>query len=250
MCIRDSVCTAHALLEQIPARPRRHLEAAAKLALRQRREVYWEVEQIADALAPTGLPVVLLKGAAYAVAELPAAEGRMVSDVDILVPRQHLVAVESALMMKGWVSEAKSAYDQRYYRTWMHELPPMRHFRRGTVIDVHHAILPLSARWHPSSEKLLAAALPVAVNELDELDKLDGRIMVLAPEDMLLHSATHLFQEGELAHGLRDLVDIDSLLRHFGTADAFWQVLVPRAVELELSRPLFYACLLYTSRCV
>jgi hypothetical protein len=231
-------CTAHALLEQIPVSPRRHLEAAAKLALRQRREVYWEVEQIVDALAPTGLPVVLLKGAAYAIADLPAAEGRMVSDVDILVPRQQLVAVESALMMKGWVSEAKSAYDQRYYRTWMHELPPMRHFRRGTVIDVHHAILPLSARWHPSSEKLLAAALPV---EFNEFDKFDGRIMVLAPVDMLLHSATHLFQEGELAHGLRDLVDIDSLLRHFGTADAFWQALVPRAVELELSRPLFYA---------
>ena len=50
-----------------------------------------------------------------------------------------------------------------------------------------------------------------------------------------------IFQEGELAHGLRYLVDIDSLLRHFGTADAFWQALVPRAVELELSRPLFYA---------
>lgn len=227
-----AICTAHGLMEQIPVQPRLHLESASNLALRQQRELYWEVEQIVEALAPTGVPVVLLKGAAYAMAALPAAEGRMVSDVDILVPREALVAVESALMMKGWVSEAKSAYDQRYYRTWMHELPPMRHIRRGTVIDVHHAILPTSARLRPSSTKLLAAALPLGS---------DGRIKVLASADMLLHSATHLFHEGEMEHGLRDLVDLDSLLRHFGREEGFWQQLVPRALELELSRPLFYA---------
>ena len=33
---------------------------------------------------------------------------------------------------------------------------------------------------------------------------------------MVLHSATHLFHEGELDKALRDLVDIDGLLRHFG----------------------------------
>ena len=111
-----AICTAHGLMEQIPVQPRLHLESASNLALRQQRELYWEVEQIVEALAPTGVPVVLLKGAAYAMAALPAAEGRMVSDVDILVPREALVAVESALMMKGWVSEVKSAYDQPYYR--------------------------------------------------------------------------------------------------------------------------------------
>jgi hypothetical protein len=166
------------------------------------------------------------------MAGLDAAEGRMVSDIDILVPRDALVAVESALMKNGWSSTAKSAYDQRYYRTWMHELPPMKHIRRGTVIDVHHAILPSTSRLHPSSEKLLSSAKPLGN---------DGRIKVLAPEDMLLHSATHLFHEGEFQHGMRDLVDIDSLLRQFGQEETFWKCLVPRALELELSRPLFYA---------
>ena len=130
------------MLDRIPAQPRMHIASAAKMAERQQRELRWEVEQIREALAPIGVPVVLLKGAAYVMAGLDAAEGRMVSDVDILVPREALVEVESALMKKGWISAAKSAYDQRYYRTWMHELPPLRHIKRGTVIDVHHAILP------------------------------------------------------------------------------------------------------------
>jgi hypothetical protein len=58
---------------------------------------------------------------------------------------------------------------------------------------------------------------------------------------MVLHSAAHLFQEGELENGLRDLTDLDALLRHFGAEAGFWDQLVPRARELGLERPLFYA---------
>lgn len=225
-------CQAAGLMAQIPEQPRRHLESAANLALRQQRELRWEVQLIEEAMARTGVAVVLLKGAAYAMGGLAAARGRMMSDIDILVPRDALPDVESALMMRGWVSEAKSAYDQRYYRTWMHELPPMRHFQRGTVIDVHHAIVPISSRSHPSSHSLLASARPVHA---------DSTVKSLAPRDMLLHSASHLFHEGELDQGFRGIVDIDSLLREFDGQDGFWQTLVPRAIELELVRPLFYA---------
>lgn len=225
------------LRDQIPAQPKMHLESAAKLALRQHREITWEVVQIEEALWPTGVDFVLLKGAAYVKSGLVAAQGRMMSDVDILVAREDLAEVEKALIMKGWMSAAQTAYDQRYYRTWMHELPPMRHYKRGTVIDVHHAILPTTARLHPSSFKLMSAAEPLRAG---------GRTKVLTPVDMVLHSATHLFHEGELERGFRGLVDIDALLREFGPQLGFWETLVPRGIELELSRPLFYA-LRYTA---
>ena len=222
----------HGLMSQIPEQPRRHLESSAILARRQQRELRTEVAFIDDALARAGVAVVLLKGAAYAMGGLRAGRGRMMSDVDILVPREALPQVESALMMRGWVSDATSRYDQHYYRTWMHELPPMRHFQRGTVLDVHHAILPLTSRLRPSSQALLAAAMPLAGG---------SAVKLLAPHDLVLHSATHLFHEGELERGFRGLVDLDALLREFGRRDDFWQELVPRAVTLELVRPLFYA---------
>jgi hypothetical protein len=62
-----------------------------------------------------------------------------------------------------------------------------------------------------------------------------------------LHSATHLFHDGELEHGLRDLVDLDSLMREFEKNQNFWSDLTERAKELELVRPLYYA-LRYTAR--
>jgi hypothetical protein len=66
-------------------------------------------------------------------------------------------------------------------------------------------------------------------------------ISVLAPSDMVLHSATHLFHNEEFTHGLRDLVDIHELLRHFSSDPAFWSALLSRAEELDLARPLYYA---------
>lgn len=228
----EAKCRAGGVLNQLPGQPRMHLESAAVVATRQRREVRWEVQLIESALAPLGIEFILLKGAAYAICNLDAAEGRMMSDVDILVPQENLPEVESYLMKRGWVSSATSAYDQRYYRTWMHELPPMRHIHRNTVIDVHHAILPLTSRSHPSTAALFKAALPI-----------DGssKVKVLAPIDMVLHSASHLFHEGEFEQGFRGLVDLDSLLRAYCTLPNFWERLVRRSAELELSIPLFYA---------
>ncbi|WP_374521922.1 nucleotidyltransferase family protein [Hydrogenophaga sp.] len=218
--------------EQIPQAARYHLEAACKLADRQHTELAHEVRAIARALARIGVPVVLLKGAAYRMAGLRAARGRLVSDVDILVPRERLADVESALMMGGWVSTQHSAYDQRYYRQWMHELPPLRHVHRGSVLDVHHAILPLTNRLKPDSALLLAAAQPVPGEE---------GVHTLAPLDLLLHSAAHLFHEGELEMGLRGLLDLDALLRECVPDAAAAQALLARAQALQLSGPLALA---------
>ena len=228
------------LMEAVPPAPREHFAWAAVLLARHRRALRFEVSQIRRALDGLGLPLLLLKGAAYVMAGLPPAAGRMFSDVDILVPKERLAEVEAALMLHGWVGTHQDAYDQRYYRQWMHELPPMEHVRRGNTIDVHHAILPETARMRPDPALLRAGAVPLSGSGNEDL-------WILAPHDLVLHSAVHLFSEGELHHGLRDLVDIHRLLQHFGPLSGFWDGLVARALRLQLARPLFYA-LRYAAR--
>jgi hypothetical protein len=219
-------------LHQVPPAPRAHLIAARTLAQAQAEAVRREVAFIDRALAATGVPIVLLKGAAYLLAGLPAAGGRVFSDIDILVPQNALVEVESKLMLSGWATVKTTEYDQRYYRRWMHELPPLKHIRRQTVLDVHHAILPMTARLKVDSAKLLAAARVLPG---------EPRLRVLEPCDMVLHSATHLFCNEEVGNGLRDLVDLDNLLRNFAQTEDFWSRLSSRATELNLTRPLYYA---------
>jgi hypothetical protein len=222
----------HALLAQIPAQPREHLLWARVLGERHRQAVRFEAAAIGAALADVGVPLILLKGAAYVLADLPPGQGRLFSDIDILVPKARLNDVEGILSLHGWVGSDLDAYDQRYYRQWMHELPPMQHMQRESVLDVHHAILPETAAVRPDPDKLRAAACAVP--------GMSG-VQVLAPADMVLHSATHLFYDGEFDKGLRDLFDLHRLLQHFGATPAFWDILPRRAHELELARPLFYA---------
>jgi hypothetical protein len=220
------------LLDTVPAAPRAHLEWTRAGAAGHARAARYEVRQIGRALAGLGLPLILLKGAAYAMAGLDAGRGRLFSDIDILVPKARLPEVEAALMMHGWISTHHDTYDQRYYREWMHELPPMQHARRGNSIDVHHAILPETAPVRPDPDKLRAASVPIAG---------DPGLATLAPADMVLHSAVHLFFDGEFDKGLRDLVDMHRLLAEFGAQPGFWGALPARARALELGRPLFYA---------
>ncbi len=232
-----SILEAQGLLEHVPDAAKTHLYSGQILAEKHEQVIRWEVNRILSALKDDGIEVILLKGAAYLMAGLPVARGRLFSDVDILVPKARLSVVERALMIHGWVSIKLSTYDQRYYRKWMHELPPLMHRRRQTVIDVHHRILPETTKAQPDAEKMLNDS--VALNET-------GSLRVLSNVDMVLHSATHLFYEGEFEHGLRDLLDLRDLIGMFSQQHDFWQQLLQRAQDLELQVPLFYA-LRYTS---
>lgn len=222
---------AQGTLDAVPPAPRTHLKSAIAVAEAQHAETLRELECIDRALAPTGVRPVLLKGAAYVASGQLPAMGRLFSDIDIMVPKARLPEVEAALMAHGWATTHHSPYDQRYYREWMHELPPLRHIQRQNVLDVHHAILPETARLKPSSAKLLSAARPVANSQ---------RFAVLSPIDMVLHSMVHLFHNDDLSHALRDLSDLDLLLRHLGRVPGFWSDLLARARELDLARPLHY----------
>ncbi len=220
-----------ALLESIPSQPRLHLESARIVADHEQRIMRWEIGHIRRVLGELKKPVVFLKGAAYLLADLALAKGRISSDIDILVDQADLAAVEALLLKHGWEHVKIEDYDQYYYRAWSHELPPLRHRERHTTLDVHHTILPLTGRCHPDAKKLLAQAIA-----------LDGaELRILAPVDMVLHSAAHAFQDGDLVHGLRDLVDLDDLFRSFGVDANFWDRLLHRGVELDLARPLYYA---------
>jgi hypothetical protein len=194
------------------------------------RALRWETNRLRRAFHGSGIRWVLLKGAGYLAADLAPGKGRRVADIDILVAREALERAERHLAEQGWAFADLDAYDTRYYREWMHESPPMVHRDRGSVVDVHHAILPLTARLRPPTARLLERAVAAP----------DGSL-VLCPAHMIAHAAAHLFHDGEIAGAIRDLVDLDTLLRAFGERSGFWDDLEHEAAALGLARPTFYA---------
>ena len=161
----------------------------------------WEIEMMRRALTPLEVPVVLLKGSAFLAAGLAAGQGRLVGDLDILVPRERLGEVEAVILEAGWEWLKVDAYDDHYYRTWMHELPPLIHRDRDAMIDIHHTILPLTARPKPDAAAMIADSVEIAPG-----------LRMLCPEDMVIHAAAHLFADGDLSGGMRNLWDIRCLV--------------------------------------
>ena len=231
---------AHRLADiAVPGQVMPVLKDAIEVTDLARLQALWEADCARRALAPLRCKAVLMKGTAYVSAGLDAGIGRSIGDLDIMAARDDLPAVEAALLDAGWEWVKPDPYDDQYYREHMHELPPMIHRERDRMIDVHHTTLPLTAKPTPDTNAILDAAI-----------ELDSGLYVMAPADMLLHSVAHLFADGDLAGGLRNLWDIDRIVRQFSQADeGFWSILHERAklhqLEPHLARALRLAARLY-----
>jgi hypothetical protein len=224
-------------LKNVPVQICWHFNAANSAFEAHKDAVLKEVEYISKALSLSGITATFLKGAAYLLVQDKAAEGRIFSDVDIFVEKSQLSTAEHMLGWQGWSIVDKDDYDQAYYRDWMHELPPLTHELRGTTVDVHHNLLPIIGRVKLDAAKLQKNICIVS----------GQNYAVLSPEDRVLHSAAHLFLNGEFDHGFRDLYDLDQLLRqHQENNVDFIPSLIKRAEELGLASVLYY-CFRYTN---
>ncbi len=205
-----------------------HYLAAFKVAERQRRDAIREAFEISQALIQKGITPTFIKGSAYAINGLPITYGRLMSDIDVLVSKNEISTAESALFACGWLKTKMDNYDEKYYRQWMHEIPPLRQLARQTVLDLHHNILPLTNK-HSFDANMLSKELVqhTAIKESYTLSEID----------MVIHSTVHLFTESEFNNGLRDLSDLDMLIRHFSHEnDNFINELVARANQLGLAK--------------
>lgn len=219
------------LIATCPSRITETTRAARSLVEFHQIQIACELRRLAEGLRGLDSQLLLLKGAAYLSAALPFSRGRLMADIDVLVRRDQLSAVEQRLLDQGWQSQTLDRYDQRYYRQWMHEIPPLSHPDRGIEIDVHHSLLPLTARVRPDPELLWNACRPLP----------EAPFSTLAPIDMVLHRSAHLFYDGEIRGRLSELLDLAQMFGHFGKEPSFWMELPARAEALELTRPLYYA---------
>ena len=220
------------LIDALPQVVQDHLRGSLALADARERVARWELNRIEWATRDhDGIRLVCMKGCAYFMLGLPMARGRIFADVDLLVAEDQLRPLEGVLNRRGWRTRELTPYDDNYYRRWTHELPPLVHVERDVEIDLHHNVLPRTARLKPDGGRLLGSTSPIE----------GSRCHVLADVDLALHAITHLTFNDDLVDKLRDLVDIDGLLRHFAEDDPdFWARLVSRAEELNLERALFY----------
>ena len=228
LAVKDDV------FEQYPEYVRRHLYSAQVYAFRQYKQICYESAQLQALFTSIGVDAVFLKGANYALRGSRNSYGRICADIDILIPKAELAKCESLLKQKHWQSEKISKYDEKYYRQWAHEIPPLFHPLRGTVVDIHHNIyLPVSGRS------------PNIALFMQDLEILPEGTAVLAGPQTVLHSIIHLLMNEDFSSSLRDLFDIYLLLTEYADED-FWVTLTQLAKDAGFLEE-FYFCLVALS---
>jgi len=209
-----------------------HFSSAMLVAEQHRYKTDIELKKLDAILQEINLDAFVLKGAAYHIKDLDLAKGRTFSDIDLLFQKDHINTIENKLWFSGYLPAQEDDYDKRYYREWMHEIPPLQHIKSKVVLDIHHNILPVTGKTTVDLHALLAN--PSKVSGLHA-------IKTFSDEAMILHSATHLFHEGEFEKGLRDLMDLASLLSDYIKKYQSLDSLIRVAKETNLGVPLFLA---------
>ncbi|MDT0593624.1 nucleotidyltransferase family protein [Glaciecola petra] len=185
-----------------------HMRSVQQFSFAQQTQTQLACTQLADALLHSGIKVTLLKGAAYILGEKQNALGRLISDIDILVPKLKMPQLEAFLKDNGWQAVVLEDYDEKYYREWSHELPPYTHLESGVTLDIHHTLIPESSGKIINVDLLFENSTQMAAN-------------LFVPDNchLVLHSAIHLLLNDDIEKGLRDCFDLHLLLTEIAKQD-------------------------------
>ena len=191
-------------LTKLPPPVKMHLRSIRQFCVAQNIQTLAATQLINQQLKAVDIPVLLLKGAAYTLSKKHNAKGRLISDIDILVEKQHIRRVEKCLIESGWKAKVLDDYDEKYYREWSHELPPFVHLKTGVTLDIHHNLLPSTAQKSISIEGIFADKIAI-----------DNNLYVPSDAHMILHSSVHLLLNDDIEKGLRDCFDLYALITDY-----------------------------------
>lgn len=173
------------------------------------------------ALTESGVPVMLIKGAAVLAHTDWRVARRPMDDLDIAVPRAIASRAIAVLLERGFTSALAGDPRQLDER---HALP----FRdpSGAELDLHWHVLH-SSLHHDADTAFWAAARPAHLRDVE--------VRVLCREDALLQACTQ-GREYSDTHPLRWAADAAELLRGAGTFD--WTRVTEQARRHRLAREL------------
>jgi len=192
-------------------------------------------------LSGEGIPCVLLKGAALAIATYRSFEGRPMNDVDLLVRADDAGRAQRTLLDAGWFrpdDRKENIDDEELYRLHQH-LPPLRDAHgTGVGLEIHTDLFAAGHPFGALTDEIWTCADEVAFR---------GRsVRVPRPEQLAVHCCLHFAWSHMARHGawraFRDLTvlagepgfDWDGVvalaLRARARSACYWTLLLARDV--------------------
>ena len=190
------------------------------------------LRNILAALQGSGIQALALKGAHLADSVYKNRALRPMGDIDLLIRRRDLERSVSVLGKIGFNPSKKFFIDDEIS---VHRDIPALHNREGIVLEIHWNLMDPDSPVTIMPEELWERA------EHKNVDSMD--LLVLSPEDLLIHVCIHASLHHRFASGLLHLCDIAEILSNYGTA-LDWGKIYSIAKKWNATRSLYLSLLL------
>jgi hypothetical protein len=193
-------------------------------------KIFKELETLARLFKQAGIPLVVLKGACFALTIYPDLGLRPMGDLDLLVPDlKRSEAVQIALSL-GYVDAVPEA-SPGLRDLLNHEICLQKTGSSSITLEIHHSLV---------ADRSFRYAVPVdwfweQVEPLDAspLKAGDLNLLMLAPTAQVLYAASHaMLQHGGRNAPLVWFYDLDRLIR-MRTEQMDWDLLLAQAKIIE-----------------
>lgn len=180
-----------------------------------------ELRVLLQAMREANIPVIVLKGAHLAASVYDDPAQRFMTDIDLLVRREHSEAAYHCLRQLGY--DAAAPFLPEPYLACKHHFPALRRTGAVAEVELHWNLTPPHRAWSIDAEDLWKRAIPWSIAGTAAL--------CLNPEDLLLHlcyHATHHHLSELFWHGIGTVCDVDRVIRcHAASLD--WDAIGARA---------------------
>jgi hypothetical protein len=228
-------------ISALPQSARDALRASYSRSWKHNQDIFNELEILARAFDRAGIPVVVLKGACFALTIYPDIGTRPMGDLDLLVPAGKLdeaVEIAKAFGYEDYKPEASPGL-----RDLLDHEICMRKNGTQIITEIHRSLI---------ADKTFKYAVPVNWFWMQTQAFDQARfpnLLVLTPAAQLLYASAHaMLQHGGKSAPLRWFVDIDRIIRVYeGRMD--WELVLSQArvfewgsaldAALELAREYF-----------
>ena len=187
-----------------------------------------ELACVLGALGRAAIPVILLKGAAFAETLWRNIALRSMADLDLLVREEDLTRAQDTLLALGYQPRATHR-SPAWYLAHHHHLIPCVHPGTGTVVELHRNITAPSTGLAPDPHLLWSRSERARVADME--------VRVLSPNDALMHICLHIAGDDPFLNKARSLADLVALVQT-SAGDLVWPSLVHNAPHL--ARFLYY----------
>ncbi len=213
----------------LPESARNSLRARYSSTWMHNQEILKELESLTRLLDQADIPVVVLKGACFALTIYPDIGLRPMGDLDLLVPKAKLAeAVQLAKTLGYEDTFPEAAPGLRDLLS--HEVCLQKTGEHSITLELHHSLVAdksfvysVPVDWFWSQTELLGGASQTRFENLQ----------MLTPTAQVLYAASHaMLQHGGKNTPLRWFYDLDLLLRKYGE-NMDWDMLLAQAKIFE-----------------